>query len=91
MFNMTNNGGSGPMSLDETEANLKKNKMLAGLLGQQSAGGGQFNSGGSDTAAGLNVANSLISGLGAAYLMNKNDGAEGFLKKNKAMAGLLGG
>ena len=91
MFNMTNNGGSGPMSLDETEANLKKNKMLAGMLGQQSAAGGQFDSGGSSTAAGLNIANSLVSGLGSAYLMNKNGADESFLKKNKAMAGLLGG
>lgn len=91
MFNMTNNGGSGPMSLDETEANLKKNKMLASMLGQQSAAGGQFDSAGNQTAAGLNVANSLISGLGSAYLMNKNGADESFLKKNKALAGMLGG
>lgn len=91
MFNMQQSGFTGPQSLGETEEQLKKNKMLAGMLGQQSAAGGQFNSGGSNTAAGLNVANSLISGLGSAYLMNKNGADEGYLKKAKALGGLLGG
>jgi hypothetical protein len=91
MFNMQQQGFTGPQSLDDTEAQLKKNKMLAGMLGQQMTGASQQDSGGSNTAAGLNIANSLVSGLGSAYLMNKNGADENFLKKNKAMAGLLGG
>lgn len=91
MFNMQQSGFTGPQSLEETDAQLKENKMLAGLLGGQMGQASQMDSGGSNTAAGLNVANSLISGLGSAYLMNKNGADESFLKKNKAMAGLLGG
>lgn len=91
MFNMQQSGFTGPQSLGETEEQLKKNKMLAGLLGQQSQQAGQLNSGGSQTAGGLNIANSLVSGLGSAYLMNKNGADESYLKKNKMLAGMLGG
>lgn len=91
MFDMQNQQNFGPVPMEDTEAQLKKNKMLAGLLGGQMQQAGQANSGGSQTAAGLNIANSLVAGLGSAYLMNKNGADESYLKKNKMLAGMLGG
>lgn len=80
----------GPMSLEDQETDLRKNKILAALL-QKNAQQSSQNFAPDSTSGALNIANSLIGGLGAAYLMNKNDQNENILKKNRAMAGLLAG
>jgi hypothetical protein len=90
MFNMNSKNFVGPMSLDGQEEDLRKNKMLAGML-QRSSQQSAENASPDSTSGGLNIANSLVAGLGAAYLANKNGQDENLLKKNKALAGILGG
>ena len=90
MFNMNSKNFVGPMSLDEQEEDLRKNKMLAGML-QKSSQQSTENASPDAVSGGLNIANALVGGLGAAYLANKNGQDENLLKKNKALAGILGG
>lgn len=89
MFGM-NNQFVGPMSMEEQGSDLRKNKMLANLLQQQSQQASQ-NQSPDATSGGINIANGMLSGLGAAYLMSKNGQDENLLKRNRMMAGMLGG
>lgn len=75
----------GPQSLEEQDAALKKNKMLAQMLAQNGQNSAQASSPDA-TSGGMNIANSLVSGLAAGYMADKNSKIEGALDKNKRMA-----
>lgn len=81
---MFENNFMGPQSLEEQNASLQKNKMLAQMLAKNGQGSAQASSPDS-TSGGLNIANSLVSGLAAGYMADKNAQVEGALDKNKRM------
>lgn len=85
MFGMNDSSMMGPVSLEQQSSDLKKNQMLAQMLAKTGQGAAQA-SAPNATAGGLNIASSLVSGLAAGYMADKNSQVEGALDKNKRMA-----
>lgn len=84
MFGM-DSSSVGPLSLEQQSSDLNKQKMLAQMLAKNAQASAQ-NSAPNATAGGLNIASSLVSGLAAGYMADKNNQVEGALDKNKRMA-----